>query len=66
METGYINSYDAIKGFGFIRRQKGRDVFFHYSNLSVQEDLIGEGDKVTFEIEETGKGLRAIDVRKIA
>lgn len=66
MENGYINSYDAIKGFGFIRRQQGKDVFFHYSNLNTQEELIGEGDKVSFNLEPSKKGLRAINIEKIS
>lgn len=63
-EYGYINTYDPIKGFGFIRRKKGKDLFFHYSNLETPEELIGEGDNVVFSIEKTGKGFRAIDIVK--
>lgn len=66
MERGYINSFDPIKGYGFIRREKGKDVFFHYSNLITPEELIGEGDTVSFEIEKSEKGLRAIDIEKIS
>ena len=64
MEKGYINSFDPIKGYGFIRRQEGKDVFFHYSNLTTREELIGEGDPVHFEIEKSEKGLRAVNIEK--
>ena len=64
-EYGYINAYDPIKGYGFIRREKGRDVFFHYTSLNTKERLIGEGDKISFSIQEGGKGLIAIDIVKV-
>ncbi|UYM15202.1 retron Se72 family effector protein [Endozoicomonas euniceicola] len=63
-DRGYINTYDPIKGFGFIRREKGKDVFFHYSELKTDEGKIGVGDYVTFSTEKSGKGLRAKEVVK--
>ena len=63
-ERGYINTYDPLKGFGFIRREKGKDVFFHYSELKTDEGKIGVGDNVSFVAEGSGKGLRAKDVVK--
>jgi CspA family cold shock protein len=62
---GYINSYDSLKGYGFIRREKGKDLFFHYTRLVTEERNIGEGDKVSFLIEEGGKGEMAVDVEKV-
>lgn len=63
-EYGHINSYDPLKGFGFIRRGKGKDVFFHYTDLEFSEAVIGLGDTVSFSIDMTGKGPRAKSIKK--
>lgn len=65
IQHGTINSYDPLKGFGFIRRPEGKDVFFHYTSLVTKEEHIAEGVKVTFSIETTEKGFKAIDVEKV-
>lgn len=62
---GTINSYDPFKGFGFIRRLEGKDVFFHYTSLKIKEEHIAEGVKVSFSVEKTEKGLKAVDVKKV-
>lgn len=64
-EFGYINAYDPIKGYGFIRRDKGKDVFFHYSELNTKEWLLGEGDKVSFIVQQGGKGPKATEIVKL-
>ncbi|MCM4790884.1 cold shock domain-containing protein, partial [Escherichia coli] len=33
MENGFVNFYDHVKGYGFIRRERGRDVFFRYDDF---------------------------------
>ena len=63
-ERGYINTYDPLKGFGFIRREKGKDVFFYYDELKTPEGKIGVGDNVSFSVESSGKGPRARDIVK--
>lgn len=54
------------KAFGFIRTDKGDDVFFIPSNLALAQDLVWEdlkeGDRVQFETISHPKGIRAIDV----
>ncbi|GAB6144999.1 cold shock domain-containing protein [Desulfocicer niacini] len=62
MEYGYVHVYDPLKGFGFIRRSEGKDVFFHYTGLISPESSINEGVKVSFLTEKGNKGLRAIKV----
>lgn len=54
------------KGFGFISPENGdKDVFFHSSSLvDVTFDELREGDKVSFETEQSDKGPRAADVRR--
>jgi len=61
MSTGTVKFFNTSKGFGFIEPEDGsKDVFVHHNGLI---DKITDGDKVTYEIEETQKGLSAIDVR---
>ncbi len=61
MSTGTVKFFNTSKGFGFIEPEDGsKDVFVHQNGLI---DKITDGDKVTYEIEETQKGLSAIDVR---
>ncbi len=63
MPEGTVKWFNESKGFGFISREDGSDVFVHYS--SVQGNgykTLAEGDKVSFEIEEGPKGPKAINV----
>lgn len=65
--TGVIKRIQSEKGFGFITPDGGaKDVFFHSSSLvDVSFDQLREGDKVTFETEESEKGPRATNVRRV-
>ncbi|EIO4059265.1 retron Se72 family effector protein [Vibrio vulnificus] len=62
---GYITVYDPLKGIGFIRRDKGKDVFLHYSNLDSPEESIIPGAVVAFELVDTAKGPRAEKIQVI-
>ncbi|WP_019617217.1 retron Se72 family effector protein [Psychromonas ossibalaenae] len=63
-ENGIINAYDPFKGFGFIRREKGKDVFFLFDEaLSVVGELT-VGDLVSFEVEMKPRGPRAKNIEK--
>ena len=56
----------TTKGFGFIASESlGKDVFFHSNSLvGVQFDELREGDAVTFETEESPKGMNAVNVKR--
>ncbi|MGB5873578.1 MAG: cold-shock protein [Bacteroidota bacterium] len=65
METGVVKWFNGTKGWGFIRRESGEDVFVHYKAI-VGEGYrsLSEGDQVQFEVEEGPKGLHASNVSK--
>jgi CspA family cold shock protein len=60
---GVIKVYYPLKGFGFITRSKGRDLFF-FRTAFADETLILEGNAVKFRIENSDNGLRAIEVAR--
>lgn len=61
MSNGTVKFFNESKGFGFIVPEDGsKDVFVHANGLI---DEIREGDKVTYEVEETPKGLSASNVK---
>ncbi len=65
-EQGTVKWFNASKGYGFIRRESGEDVFVHYSAI-VGEGYrsLEEGARVSFEVRKGPKGLQADAVEKI-
>ncbi|MCM3584697.1 cold-shock protein [Mesobacillus maritimus] len=66
MEQGTVKWFNAEKGFGFIEREGGDDVFVHFS--AIQGDgfkSLEEGQKVTFEVEQGQRGPQASNVQKV-
>lgn len=65
MEKGVVKWFNGSKGYGFIRRESGEDVFVHYT--AIEGDgyrTLEEGDTVEFEVADGPKGLQATVVRK--
>ncbi|MGL4588730.1 MAG: cold-shock protein [Mycoplasmatales bacterium] len=62
---GKVKWFNSEKGFGFITSDDNQDLFVHFSNI--QEDgykSLEENQAVEFDVEETDRGLQAINVRK--
>ena len=65
-EKGTVKWFNAAKGYGFIQRENGEDVFVHYSAIQAQGfKSLAEGDRVEFEVTRGPKGLQAANVRKV-
>ncbi len=63
MSNGTVKFFNNDKGFGFIVNDEGgKDLFVHKNSLTTE---IREGDKVSFDVEESQKGLNAVNVKVI-
>ena len=66
MPQGTVQFFNADKGYGFISREDGEDVFVHYSNIDVAGyKSLEEGQVVDFEIGPGRKGPEALNVRPV-
>ena len=60
---GTVKWFNAEKGFGFITAEDGNDVFVHFTNINAEGfRTLEEGQAVTFETQESDRGLQAVEV----
>jgi len=65
-ETGTVKWFNRAKGYGFIERENGPDVFVHYSAIQGEGFRnLDEGERVEFTVEDNPKGPQAVDVVKL-
>ena len=61
---GKVKNFNSEKGYGFIKTETGKDLFFHYSELQMDGfKTVNAGQNVEFEVIETEKGLRAVNIK---
>ena len=64
--VGTVKWFNAAKGYGFIQRPSGEDVFVHFKAIVAEGyKTLNEGDQVEFEVEQGPKGLQAANVTKV-
>jgi CspA family cold shock protein len=65
-ETGVVKWFNDKKGYGFISRESGEDVFVHYTSIAGEGfRSLAEGERVEFTAKQDHKGQAAVDVRKL-
>jgi len=66
LAEGTVKWFSDKKGYGFIARETGQDIFVHYSSIEVEGfKTLAEGEHVNFEVEEGARGPVAKNVKKI-
>ncbi len=65
MQKGTVKWFNETKGYGFITKEDGVDIFVHYSEIKSEGfKTLAAGQTVNFEIAEGPKGLKAVNVTK--
>ena len=66
MEQGTVKWFNANKGYGFISRESGEDVFVHFNSIVGNGfKSLDEGEHVQFEVQQGPKGFQAANVSKV-
>ena len=65
METGKVKWFNNAKGYGFITREGGEDLFVHFKSIVGDGyKTLKEGESVQFDVEQGAKGLQAVNVSR--
>ncbi|MGD8372140.1 MAG: cold-shock protein [Syntrophobacterales bacterium] len=66
MAEGIVKWFSEQKGYGFIQQEEGRDIFVHYSSIEMAGfKTLAEGERVSFEVEESDRGPVAKNVQRL-
>ncbi|MGD9344438.1 MAG: cold shock domain-containing protein [Candidatus Aminicenantes bacterium] len=66
MPTGTVKWFNEKKGYGFIEQEEGKDIFVHFSSITMPGfKTLTAGDQVSYEIEEGDRGPVAKNVQKV-
>lgn len=66
MAEGTVKWFSERKGFGFIEKEEGGDIFVHHSSINMPGfKVLNEGDRVSFDVADSEKGPRAENVTKL-
>jgi len=66
LATGTVKWFSNEKGYGFIEREEGEDVFVHFSAITMEGyKSLTEGQRVEFDVVQGSKGLQAANVQAI-
>lgn len=67
MKNGTVKWFNNEKGYGFITGDDGKDIFVHFSGIvSKGYRTLEEGQKVTYSVEDSERGPKAVDVKVAA
>jgi cold shock protein len=65
MEQGTVKWFNNEKGYGFIKRDEGMELFVHYRSIDMEGfKKLKTGELVDFEVQETPRGIQAVNVKK--
>ncbi len=66
LESGRVKWFNNKKGFGFIQRENGPDLFVHFTSINEEGfKSLNEGDEVSFDVEEGERGPKAVNVNRL-
>ena len=66
MAKGTVKWFNGEKGYGFIEQEEGKDIFVHYSSITMSGfKTLAEGDSVSFDVEDSDRGPVAKNVNKV-